>query len=87
MMINLKKKSRTAIEIASLDNNNLFKSSQLRARVRKLPVHDHMTNVVKSDIRTGHEEIDNLDCNLKIIFYCKFIENPCIFSKLVHLIY
>ena len=27
--------------------------SQSRARIRKLPVHDHMTHVVKIDILTG----------------------------------
>ena len=31
-----------------------------RARVRKLPVHVHMTHVVKIDIITGHEEKGNL---------------------------
>ena len=35
-------------------------TSKLRARIRKLPVHDpHMTHVVKFDILSGHKEIDN----------------------------
>ena len=29
-------------------------TSQSYARIRKLPVHDHMTHVVKTDIVTGH---------------------------------
>ena len=49
---------------------------------RKLPVHDHMTHVAKTDILTGHEEIGNLQFIVKIIFHCIFIENPCIFSNL-----
>ena len=52
-MIN-SRKSWTAIEIASLDEGNFFHTSQSRARIRKLPVHDHMTHVVKIDIVTGH---------------------------------
>ena len=58
-MINFKK-SRTAIEIASLDENNFFRTSLSRARIRKLPVHVHMTHVVKIDNITGHEENGNL---------------------------
>ena len=34
-----------------------------RARIRKIPVHVHMTHVVKIDIITGHEE----RCNLHFI--------------------
>ena len=57
-----------------------------RARIGELPVHDHMTNVVKIDILTGHEKKGNLHYILKIIFNAYFIEKPCIFSKLVQLI-
>ena len=38
----------------------LVYTSQSRARIRKLPVHDHMTHVVRIGILTGHEEIGNL---------------------------
>ena len=79
-MINLKK-SRTAIEIASLDKNKFIHTSQSRARIRKLPVHDHMTHVVKIDTLIGHEETGNLHFTLKIIFHCIFIGKPCIFLK------
>ena len=49
------KKSRTAIEIASLDKSNVFRRhNHVTARIRKLPVHDHMTHVIKIDIVTGH---------------------------------
>ena len=68
-MINLKK-SRTAIEIASLDTSN---TSQSHARIRKLPIHDHMTHVVKIDTLIGREETGNLHFTLKIIFHCVFI--------------
>ena len=61
-------------------------TSQSRARIRKLPVYDHMTHVVKIDILTGHEEKGNLHFILKIIFHCIFIGKPCIFSKLVQFI-
>ena len=85
-MINFKK-SQTAIEIASLDKSNLFirHTSQSRARIRKLPVHDHMTHVVKIDIVTGHWEKGNFHFILKIILHCIFIGKPCIFSKLKNL--
>ena len=45
-----------------------------------------MTHVIKIDILTGHEETGNLHFNLNIIFYCIFIEKPCILSKLVQFI-
>ena len=45
-----------------------------------------MTYVVKFDILSGHEEIENLHFILKIIFHCVFIEKHCIFSKLLQLI-
>ena len=43
------KKSRTAIEIASLDKNDVFIRHD----------HDHMSHVVIIDILTGHEEKGN----------------------------
>ena len=61
-------------------------TSQSRARIRKIPVHDHMTHVVKIDIFTGHKEKGNLHFILKIIFHCIFIGKPCIFSKLLQFI-
>ena len=61
-------------------------TSQSRARIRKLPVQDHMTHLVKIDILTGHEEKGNLHFIVKIIFHCIFIEKPCIFLKLVRFI-
>ena len=79
------KKLRTAIEIASLDKNNLFICHNHVQNNRKLPVHDHMTHVVIIDILTGHEKKGNLHFILRIIFYCIFIEKTCIFSKLVQL--
>ena len=57
--------------------------SQSPVRIRKLPVQDHMTHVIKIDILTGHEEIGDLHFILKTIFHCIFIEKPCIFSKLI----
>ena len=42
-----------------------------------------MTRVVKSDILTGLEEIDNLHFYMKITNHCAFIEKLCIFSKFV----
>ena len=57
--------------------------SQSPVGIRKLPVHDYMTHVIKIDILTGHEEIGDLHFILKIIFLCIFIEKPCIFSKLM----
>ena len=61
-------------------------TSQSRARIIKVPVHDHMTHVGKIDILTGHGEIGNFYFILKIIFLCIFIEKSCIISKLVQLI-
>ena len=61
-------------------------TSQSRARIRKLPVHDHMIHVVKIDTLIGHEETGNLYFTLKIIFHCIFIGKPCIFLKPVQLI-
>ena len=59
-----------------------------------------MPHVVKIDMLTGHEEIDNLHFILKIIFRCIFIENSaflntctinyekyCILSKEILLTY
>ena len=65
------------MKIALLDKN----------KIRKLPtgIHNHMTHVVKTDILTGHEEIGILHFILDIIFLCKFITYPCIFSKLAQL--
>ena len=75
-------KSRTAIDIASLDKNTFFHTSRSCARIRKLPVHDNTIHVVKSEILTGHEEKCNLHIILKIIFHCIFIGKSCIFSNL-----
>ena len=61
--------------------------SQSCARIRKLPLHDQMTQKAKIDILTGHEEIVTLHLILKIIFHSLFIEKKkkkkkaCIFSK------
>ena len=55
--------------------------SQSCAGIRKLPVHDHMTHMVKIDILTGLEEKDNLHFILKIIFDCIFIEKNMQFLK------
>ena len=60
-------------------------TSQVRARLRKLSVHYHMTHVVKIDNLTDHEEIGNLHFP-EIIFHCIFIEKPRIISKCVQLI-
>ena len=79
-------------KISDRDRNGLIgqkqfiHTSQSRARIRKLPVHDHMTHVVKIDILTGHKEKGNLHFILKIIFHCIFIGKPCIFSKLLQFI-
>ena len=37
-------------------------------RIRKLPVHDHITHMLKIDIFTGHEKIGNLHFIPNIIF-------------------
>ena len=66
-MINVKK-SRTAIEIASLDKSDLFMRHNHVNEIRKLPVHDHVTHVVKIDILTGHEETGNLHFYLEDYF-------------------
>ena len=60
--------------------------SQSRARIRKIPVHDHVKHVVKIDIFTGHEVKGNLHFILKIIFHCIFIKKNMHFLKLVQLI-
>ena len=60
-------------------------TSQSRARIRKLPVHDHMKHVVKIDILTGHEEKGNLHFILKIILHCIFIENHAVSQNLYNL--
>ena len=49
--------------------------SQLCAQIRKLPVHDQMTHIVKIDILSGHEEMGYLHFILKIIFNSIFIKN------------
>ena len=73
-MINFKK-------ISGRDQNCLIgqkqfiHTSQLRARIRKLPVHDHMTHVVKIDILSGHKGKGNLHFILKIIFIAYLSEN------------
>ena len=86
IIINLKNKPWTAIKIAPLDENNLFIiMSPSHAGIRKIPVHDHMTHMVKVDILTGHEGIINLHFVLKFIFYCIFIAKSCIFSNLIQL--
>ena len=59
--------------------------SQPRARITKLPVHDHLTHVSKSSL-TGPENIGNLHIILKVIFHCIFVEIPCVFSKFVRII-
>ena len=81
IIINFKK-------IADRDRNCLIGQNSLfiRARIRKLPVHDHMTKVFKIDFLTGHEEMGTLHFIMKIVFNCIFIEKPCIFLKLVQLI-
>ena len=73
-MINFEK-SRTAI----------IHTSQSRARIRKLPVHDHMTHVVKIDILTGHEETGNLHFILKIIFIAYLSKNHAFSQNLYNL--
>ena len=50
-----------------IEQKQFIHTSQSRARIRKLPVHDHMTHVVKIDILTGHEEMGNLHFIQKII--------------------
>ena len=45
-----------------------------------------MIQVIKIDILTGHVEMGNLHCDLKIIIHCIFIEKIYIFTKLVQLI-
>ena len=64
----------------------IYYTSQSHARIRKLPVHDHMIHVGKIDILTGHKEKGNLHFILKIIFHCIFIGKPCIFQKLLQFI-
>ena len=64
----------------------IIHTSQSRARIRKLPVQYQLKHVIKIDILSGHEEKGNLRFILKIIFYCIFIEKPCIFTKFVQLI-
>ena len=53
--------------------------------MRKLPVNDHMTPVVKIDIISSHMEIGLFSFYSEHYFYCMFIEKPCIFSKHVQL--
>ena len=78
-------------KIADRDRNCLIgqklfiHSSQPRARIRKLPVYDHMIYVVKIDILSGDMEIGLFAFYSEHYFYCMFIEKPCIFSKPVQL--
>ena len=80
------------LKISDRDRNCLIgqklfiHTSQSRARIRKLPVHDHMTHVVKIDIITGYKEKGNLHFILKIIFHCIYIGKPCIVSNLLQFI-
>ena len=74
------KKSRIATEISYWTKKVIY-TSQSRARISKLSVHDHMMYVVKIDILTGQEKTGNLHFILKIIFHLLFIEKPCIFFK------
>ena len=85
-MINLK-------EIADRDRNCLIgqksfiHTSQSRARISKIPVHDNMTQIVKIHILTDHEEIGNLHFILKIIFHCIPIKKKMHFLKTCSVIY
>ena len=56
-------------------------TSQSRARIRKLPVHDHMTHVIKFNILSGHMEIQNLHFILKIIFSLRIYRKTLRFLK------
>ena len=56
-------------------------TSQSRARIRRLPVHDHMTHVVKIDILSGHKEKGNLHFVLKIIFLLHIYRKTMQFLK------
>ena len=53
--------------------------SQSRARIRKLPVHDYMTHVVKIDILTGHKEKGSLHFILKKNLIAHLSENHAFF--------
>ena len=70
IMIN--KKFADRVRNFLFEQNWFIHTSQSCARIRKLPVHDHMTRVVRIDILTGHEEKGNLHFILKIIFHCTF---------------
>ena len=67
----------TAIKIASANKSDLF--------ILHDHVYNHMAHVVKIDILTCHEKIDNLHFILNITFHCMFIDKSCIFSKREHL--
>ena len=71
IMINLK--NRRPLSKLSHWTKYFIHTPQPRARIRKLPLHDYVTHVVKIDILTGHEEIANMYFILKIIFRCIFI--------------
>ena len=79
------KKSRTAIEIASLDKDN-YSYVTITYTNKRITLYYHVEHVVNIDILSGNEEKGNLYFILKIIFHCIFIEKPCIFSKFVQLI-
>ena len=70
--------------------------SQSHARIRKLPVHDHMTHVVKIDILTGHKEKGNYplaqqSCGEDIgsvPYVCEYVRTfVCMFTHSSDLIY
>ena len=56
----------------------IIHTSQSRARIRKLPVHDHMTHVVKIDIITGREEKGGFT------FYSEDYSSLHIYRKTMH---
>ena len=53
---------------------------------KKLPVHDHMTHVVITDILSNHEEKGNLHLTLNFIFHCIFTENHAFSQNLYSLL-
>ena len=55
--------------------------SQSHARIRKLPVYDHITHMVKIDILTGYEKTGNLHFILKINFHSIIIKKTMHFLE------